>query len=123
LISALCTIPFTIAFGLTDSAAVAVAMLAASVFFGTLAFGAGPALIPVLSPPRMRALLVALYLLVANIVGQAGGPWLVAVFTDQVFGTPEDVRYSLAIVPACLAIAGALLIVSGMKALREMARP
>jgi MFS family permease len=123
LISALCTMPFTIAFGLTESATVAVAMLAASVFFGTLAFGAGPALIPVLSPPRMRALLVALYLLVANIVGQAGGPWLVAIFTDQVFGTPEDVRYSLAIVPACLAIAGALLIVSGMKALREMVRP
>jgi MFS family permease len=123
LISALCTAPFTVGFALATSAPLAVAMLAASVFFGTLAFGAGPALIPVISPPRMRALLVALYLLVANIVGQAGGPWLVAVFTDYVFGAAELVRYSLAIVPAALALLGAALVASGMAAMRAMVRP
>ena len=86
-----------------------------------MAFGAGPALIPVISPPRMRGLLVALYLLVANIFGQAGGPWLVAVFTDYVFGSPERVGYSLAVVPAVLLLLGAAVLYSGMGPLRTMA--
>jgi MFS family permease len=85
-----------------------------------MAFGAGPALIPVISPPRMRGLLVALYLLVANIIGQAGGPWLVAFFTDYVFGAPELVRYSLAVVPAMLLVLGGLLVWSGFAGLRTL---
>ncbi len=121
LISALCTMPFTILFGLATDSHVAVAALAGSVFFGTMAFGAGPALIPVISPPRMRGLLVALYLLVANLIGQAGGPWLVAVFTDYVFGSSLRVGDSLAIVPAVLLLLGAALVYSGMDRLRSMA--
>jgi MFS family permease len=121
LISALCTMPFTILFGLATDSHVAVAALAGSVFFGTMAFGAGPALIPVISPPRMRGLLVALYLLVANLIGQAGGPWLVAVFTDYVFGSSLRVGDSLAVVPAVLLLLGAAVLYSGMGPLRTMA--
>jgi MFS family permease len=88
-----------------------------------MAFGAGPALIPVICPPRMRGLLVALYLLVANIVGQAGGPWIVAVFTDYVFGAPELVRYSLAVAPSALLLIGAALVWSGFGGLRTMRGP
>ena len=39
----------------------------------------------VICPARMRAVGRA-RLLVANLVGQTGGPWIVAVFTDYVFG-------------------------------------
>jgi MFS family permease len=120
LISALSTVPFMIAFPLAGSAWASIALLAPAMFFGTMAFGAGPALIPVISPPRMRGLLIALYLLVANIFGQAGGPWIVAVFTDYVFGSPELVRYSLAVVPAMLLLCGAALVASGFRGLREM---
>lgn len=120
LISALATLPFTVAFPLAGSAWGSIALLAPAVFFGTMAFGAGPALIPVIAPPRMRGLLVALYLLVANIFGQAGGPYLVALFTDHVFGAPELVRYSLAVVPAVLLLAGAALVASGFGGLRAM---
>jgi MFS family permease len=123
LISALVTIPFVIAFALAPTAGLSVAMLACTVFFGTMAFGAGPALIPVICPPRMRGLLVALYLLVANIVGQAGGPWIVAVFTDYVFGAPELVRYSLAVAPSALLLIGAALVWSGFGGLRTMRGP
>lgn len=120
LISALATLPFTVLFPVAGSAWGSIALLVPAVFFGTMAFGAGPALIPVIAPPRMRGLLVALYLLVANIFGQAGGPWLVAVFTDQVFGSPELVRYSLAVVPAALLLLGAALVTSGFGGLRAM---
>lgn len=120
LTSTVCTLPFVIAFPLAGSAHMSVALLAPAVFFGTMAFGAGPALIPVISPPRMRGLLVALYLLVANIIGQAGGPWLVAFFTDYVFGAPELVRYSLAVVPAALLVLGGVLVWSGFAGLRTL---
>ncbi|MGA0055118.1 MAG: MFS transporter, partial [Steroidobacteraceae bacterium] len=99
---------------------VAIALLAPAVFFGTMAFGAGPALIPVICPARMRGLLVAVYLLIANIVGQAGGPLIVALFTDQVFGSPELVRYSLMVAPALLLIIGAALVTLGFRGLRAM---
>jgi MFS family permease len=98
----------------------AVAMLAPAVFFGTMPFGAGPALIPVICPSRMRGLLVAIYLLVANIIGQAGGPLVVALFTDYVFGSPELVSRSLMVAPALLLLAGAWLVSLGFRGLREM---
>ena len=120
LISALATLPFVIAFPLVGNARLSVALLAACVFFGTMAFGAGPALIPVIAPPRMRGMIVAIYLLVANILGQSAGPWLVAMFTDHVFGAPALVRYSLAVVPAMLLVIGALLVLSGFKGLRSI---
>ena len=85
-----------------------------------MAFGAGPALIPVICPARMRGLLVALYLLVANLVGQAGGPWIVAVFTDYVFGAAELVKYSLLVVPSALLLLGAALIAVGFPGLRAL---
>jgi MFS family permease len=120
LISALTTVPFVTFFPVAPSVELAVAALAGAVFFGTMAFGAGPALIPVICPARMRGLLVALYLLVANLVGQAGGPWIVAIFTDYVFGAPELVKYSLMVVPSMLLLLGAALIWSGFPGLRAM---
>jgi MFS family permease len=120
LFSALMTLPFVISFPAMQTGASAVALLAPAVFFGTMAFGAGPALIPVICPPRMRGLLVAVYLLVANIVGQAGGPLVVALFTDRVFGAPELVRYSLMVAPALLLVLGAALVSLGLRGLRAM---
>lgn len=121
--SAISTLPFVLAFPAVDSGSAAIALLAPAVFFGTMAFGAGPALIPVICPARMRGLLVAMYLLIANIVGQAGGPLIVALFTDRVFGSPELVRYSLMAAPALLLISGALLVTLGFRGLRMMTDP
>lgn len=118
-LSALAALPFVIAFPLMNDGRVAVGLLAPVVFFGTMAFGAGPSLIPVICPPRMRGLLIAIYLLIANIVGQAGGPLVVALFTDRVFGSPELVRYSLMVAPSALLLIGAALVSMGFKGLRE----
>ncbi|NDD74018.1 MAG: MFS transporter [Gammaproteobacteria bacterium] len=118
-LSALLALPFVLAFPAMSSGGAAVALLAPAVFFGTMAFGAGPSLIPVICPPRMRGLLIAIYLLIANIVGQAGGPIIVALFTDRVFGAPELVRYSLMVAPSALLLLGAALVTMGFKGLRE----
>ena len=62
-LSAFAALPFVITFPLMTDGRAAVALLAPAVFFGTMAFGAGPSLIPVICPPRMRGLLIAIYLL------------------------------------------------------------
>jgi MFS family permease len=118
MISALGSLPFAATFPLLGSPVGSVICLAAAVFFGTLAFGAGPSLLPVLCPPRMRAVVVAGYLLIANLIGQAGGPTVVALFTDYVFGSNELVRYSLVAASVLLLSSGAALIYSGMAPLR-----
>jgi hypothetical protein len=71
----------------------------------------------------MRGLLVAMYLLIANIVGQAGGPLVVALFTDFVFGSPELVSRSLMVAPAMLLLGGALLVRCGFRGLRQLHVP
>ena len=121
MISALGSLPFAATFSVIDNTAGSVACLAAAVFFGTLAFGAGPSLLPVLCPPRMRAVVVAGYLLAANLIGQAGGPAVVALFTDYLFGANELVRYSLVAASLLLLSSGAALIYGGMTPLRRLA--
>ncbi len=51
------------------------------------------------TPSRLRGQATAIYFLVNSLLGIGVGPTLVALFTDYVFGYPEAVRYSLAIVP------------------------
>ena len=120
LFSALAMLPFVILFPLMNTGSAAVAALAPAIFFGTMAFGAGPALIPVICPPRMRGLLVAIYLLIANVFGQAGGPLIVALFTDYVFGSPERVRDSLLVAPVLLIACGIGLLMLGFSGLRRI---
>ncbi len=117
--AALMAAPFVVLFPAVSDPELAIALLAPVVFFGTMPFGAGPALIPVICPPRMRGLLVAVYLLIANLIGQAGGPLVVALFTDWVFGSPELVSRSLMVAPVALLILGAALVGRGMAPLRR----
>lgn len=123
MLAALCSAPFALAFPLVADPRVAVALLAPMMLFGTMPFGAGTAVIPIVAPPQLRAQLTAVYLLVANFVGQAGGPWMVAVLTDRVFGSPLAVGRSLTIVAPALLLAGAALIAFGLPALRRMLGP
>ena len=120
MISALGSLPFAATFSVIDNTAASVACLAAAVFLGTLAFGAGPSVLPVLCPPRMRGVVVAAYMLTANLIGQAGGPAVVALFTDYLFGANELVKYSLVAASLLLLLSGAAFIYSGMAPLRQL---
>ena len=106
-----------------DNPDLAIWLLAPGMFFGTMPFGAGPAAIPAISPPFFRAQLVAVYLLVANLLGQAGGPWVVAMLTDNVFERPEAIGSSLAIAVTTLLLLGSALAAFGCRPLRERLMP
>jgi hypothetical protein len=54
-------------------------------------------------------------LFVANLVGQGLGPLLVGATTEHVFGDPAQVGNSLALVIPCAAVAGAVLLIVGLR--------
>jgi len=116
----LLALPFAIAYPLADSGRTAIILLAPLVGFGSVPFGAGTAVIPAITPSKFRAQLVAAYLLVANLIGQAGGPWMVALFTDRVFQRPESVGWSLLIVVTTVLLVGAAVTWLGLPGLRRV---
>ena len=119
-LAALGAAPFAIAFPLAGTAGQALLLMAPVLFLGAMPFAAGTAAIPALAPNRMRAQLLAVYLLLANLIGGGLGPWLVATWTDQVMRSPMGLDRSLAVVPATLLLSGAL--VMGLGARRLAAR-
>lgn len=108
--AALLAIPFAIAFPLMPTPALSLVVLSPALFFSAVPFGCGTAVLPLISPNRIRAQVVAIYLLIANLVGFTLGPTSIGFLTDYVFGKPELVGYSLASAPAVFYVLGALLV-------------
>ena len=119
LIGGLVALPAAAAFPLATTPAIGLTLIAPLMFFGTMPFGAGTAVIPILAPARLRAQLVAIYLLFANFIGQAGGPWFVATVTDRVFGRTDAVGFSISIVATTLLAAGATICWTALAPLRR----
>lgn len=115
LYSALASIPFIVSFPLVGDQTLSLILLAPLIFFGTMPFGTGPSALPLIVPNRLRAQAVAVYLLIANLLGQGGGPWIVAVFTDYVLGDSSLIRYSISSMGTFISIVGALTLYLGMK--------
>jgi hypothetical protein len=104
-----------VAFPLMPNGQLAAALLAPATFFSTMPFGAGTAALPLITPNRMRAQIVALYLLVANLLGQALGPTFVASLTDFIFHDTSALRWSLPIATGSLLLIAIAVIASGLK--------
>ncbi|WP_394728676.1 MFS transporter [Altererythrobacter sp. GH1-8] len=117
----LLAIPCAIAFPLVDNAWVALALLGLAIFLGTVPFGAGVSTFPLITPNRMRAQVVACYLLVANLLGYSAGPILVAWLTDSVFASPSAINKSLAVAAPGMMIIGVLLCLSALRPYRRLA--
>lgn len=115
---ALCAAPFILTFPLAGDPDTALLLLAPVLFFGVMPFGAGPAAIPIIAPNRMRAQLMAVYLLFANLLGAGLGPWMVAAFTDMVLQDPNAIRYSISTVGTIVILLGATIVGLGARAIR-----
>ena len=103
-------IPFVVAFPLAPTPTLSFIFLAPALFFSAVPFGCGTAVLPLISPNRIRAQIVAIYLLIANLLGFTLGPTSIGFLTDFVFASPELVGYSLATAPAALYGLGLLLV-------------
>jgi MFS family permease len=116
IIAAVPAIPLVTLFPLIGDPQISLVLIGPLCFLGSMPFGAGTAAIPTIAPNRMRAQLVAIYLLVANIIGPGMGPVLIALCTDYVFADAKMVGYSISIVCTILIVIGTMVIVAGLKA-------
>ena len=113
------TAPLLALFPLVGNPWVAVGMLAVQSFI--VGWGIGPqnAALQVITPNQMRGQVTALYLFVFNLIGFGLGPTFIAVLTDYVFGSEDQLRYAMALAASVMAPLAALIYWSGLKAYGE----
>ena len=121
MIAALAALPFAIAFPLVSLPLMALGCLGIVTLLGTIPFGAGIATFPLITPNRMRAQVMAFYLLVANLFSYSAGPLFIGWLTDEVFGDEKAINLSLAVAPPITIALGALLILLAIRPYRAMA--
>ncbi len=119
LVAVVLSTPFVVAFPLAGDATRSLQLLAPAMFFGTMPFGAGTAGILGIAPNRMRGQIIAIYLLIASLIGSGVGPWAIAFYTDTILGDPQLIRYSIATMATTLFLVGGLVIASGLRAINR----
>jgi MFS family permease len=108
-------IPGVVAWPLVGEARLSFALLAVTVGALAIAQAAAPAAIQEIVPNRMRGQAVAVYLLIAGLMGIGFGPTAVALITDHVFHSDAALPKSLALIGAPMALIGLWLCWSGLK--------
>jgi len=107
--------PLFVGMALAPSAPLALGLMVVAMLVGTIHGGVAGAALQMITPNRLRARMVALYFLVANLIGLGLGPTAIALVTELAFGRPEALRYGLAIVTAVALPISALILTAGLR--------
>jgi hypothetical protein len=83
---------------LAPTGTISMVLLTIATLIGHLGIGCIVASLQELMPNRLRGQAVAIYAVVANLIGLGLGPTAVALLTDYVFGDESQLRYSLLVV-------------------------
>ncbi|MBU9312855.1 MFS transporter [Burkholderia multivorans] len=100
---------------LMPNAPLAFALLFVNVLGLSVAQAAAPTSIQAVVPNRLRGQAIALYLLLAGLLGIGLGPTAVALLTEHLFHQDAALRYSLALTAAPAALLGLWLTGSGLR--------
>jgi MFS family permease len=114
-LNAIILAPLFIGMALAPTAAIALTLMIVGMLAGTIHGGVAGAALQLITPNRLRARMVALYFLVANLVGLGLGPTAIALVTDLVFHDDAALRYGLAIVTAVALPLSAVILTLGLK--------
>lgn len=98
-------LPFAVAAPLVSDPSISLALFAPLLFFVSFPFGPAAAGLQLITPPRMRAQMSAVYLFVVNLAGIGFGGTAVALITDFVFHDDMMLHWSM----ACVAAIGGVL--------------
>lgn len=109
-------VPAMIAMPLMPTARLAVAVFALVGFCAAMIPGPLNACFQIITPNQMRGQVSALYLIVFDLIGFGFGPTMVALFTQDVFHSPDLIRYSLSATAALLGPLAALIYGLGLTA-------
>ncbi|MEQ8509863.1 MAG: MFS transporter [Rhodospirillaceae bacterium] len=72
-----------------------------------------------MTPNQLRGVITGGYILVIGIGGAGVGPFAMGWVTDNVFGDPQKINHSMALVTAVMGSMGTLLIAYGLKSYRD----
>ncbi|MDB5427294.1 MAG: transporter, partial [Phenylobacterium sp.] len=108
-------LPLFVGMALAPTEPLALALMIAGMLLGTIHGGVAGAALQMIAPNRLRARIVALYFLAANLIGLGLGPTAIALVTDKVFHDDAALRYGLAIVTAVALPVSALILTLGLK--------
>lgn len=114
-LNAILLVPLFIGMALAPTVGIALALMIVGMLLGTIHGGVAGAALQLITPNRLRARMVALYFLVANLVGLGLGPTAIALVTDVGFGDDAALRYGLAIVTGVALPVSALILTMGLK--------
>jgi MFS family permease len=114
-LNAIVLLPLFVGMALAPTAAVALTLMTVGMLLGTIHGGVAGAALQLISPPRLRARVVALYVLSATLVGLGLGPTAIALVTERVFHDEAALRYGVAIVTAVALPLAAVILTAGLK--------
>ena len=118
--SLVCMAPFAIALGFVSSPGVALVALFFGTFFSAFQGGIAAGTLQLMAPNEMRGQVAAVYFLSANLIGLGLGPTVVASFTDFVFKNDAAIGQSLALTAGIMCPLAALILLYGLKPVRQM---
>jgi MFS family permease len=117
----LAALPFALAAPYVPNGELAMALIAVMSFlFGLTQLPA--AALQAIAPNRVRARIIALYVLCSNLIAYTLGPLGVALINDRLFGNPARIGQAIAILVALVAPVGALALFSARKGFLIVAR-
>lgn len=97
-IAAILLLPATILTPMMGTFGMAIALLSVVIFLAHFWSAAATTGLQIITPPNLRAQITAVYIMCINLIGFGLGPVLIGFVTDEVFGRPEAVGLSMAIV-------------------------
>lgn len=119
LISMVCMLPCTVGLGFVSTPTGGIVVMSLAVFFSAFQGGITGGTLQLMTPNRMRGQVMAVYLLVANLIGLGLGPTVLAATTDYVFGADDAIGQAIALTGAILCPLGAMILLLGMRHIRN----
>ncbi len=96
--------PIAVLAPLAPSSALALVGFGLAVLLFSMAAAVAPTALQIVAPNELRGQTSSVFSFMSIVVGLGTGPTLVALFTDQVFGSDGSLRYSLAIIGGAAAL-------------------
>ena len=95
LVGAVALLPSVLATTLADTLPIATAGAFTLFFVAALPVPSTLAAIQIVTPAGLRAFTTSIFMIITNMLAIGVSPIIIALLTEQVFGQPEDLRYSL----------------------------
>ncbi len=112
-------LPLGLSLAVVPNVLVGLAVISMMTFFTSFPYGPAAAAIQVVTPNEMRGVAVGVYLFIANSLGLVIGPTVIAMFTEFVFGDPNQLSAALSLAALVLVPTAILSIAFCWKAYGE----